>query len=94
MTSNKVRKDCRYNEAEMFSILPYKEEFVSSSTHLRMVLLKKKILPSIFNYWLETGKEYNSEESKTLSKVVISKSIWNTFFKIKVYAGTHKMVLQ
>ena len=70
MNSQKVRKDCKYNEAELFSILPFKADFISSSTHDRMVILKKNILPSMFNYWLEIGKEYDSKESKILSKVV------------------------
>jgi hypothetical protein len=69
MNAHKVRKDCRYNEAELFSITPFKSNFITSSTHERMVILKKKILPSMFNYWLEIGKEYDTNESKKLSKV-------------------------
>jgi hypothetical protein len=70
MNVHKVRKDCKYNEAELFSILPFKADFISSSTHDRMFILKNKILPSMFNYWLEIGKEYDSRHSKILSKVV------------------------
>ena len=70
MNPHKVRKDCKYNEGELSSILPFKSDFISSTTHERMVILKRKILPSLFNHWLEKGKEYDSEESKLLSKVV------------------------
>jgi hypothetical protein len=70
MNTHKVWKDCKYNEAELFSIMPYKSDFISSSTHDRMVILRKKILPAMFNYWLENGKDYNSIESNLLSKVV------------------------
>ena len=68
--TRKLRKDCRYNAEELISILPYQAEFISSSTHERSVLLKQKILPAMFNYWLENGKEYNANESKVLMKVV------------------------
>ena len=70
MNTHKVRKDCRYNEAELFSIIPFKSDFITSSTHERLVILRKKILPSMFNYWLDNGKEYTPKESKILSKVV------------------------
>lgn len=71
MNPPRIRKDCKYNEAEVFSILPYKADFISSTTHERMELLKKKILPSMFNYWLGIGKDYDSDESKVLAKVVL-----------------------
>lgn len=70
MNALKVRKDCKYNQAELITIMPFKSDFIASSTHERMVILKKKILPSMFNHWLEIGKEFDPEQSKVLAKVV------------------------
>jgi hypothetical protein len=69
MSTLKVRKDCRYSAEELQKIIPFKQDFVSSTIQERMSILKKDILPAIFNYWEEIGKVYDSEESKALTKV-------------------------
>ena len=69
MNMPKVRSDCKYNQDELDKILPFKMDFISSTTEERMALLKKKILPEMFNYWQDLGKEYDAKESKILSKV-------------------------
>jgi hypothetical protein len=69
MTTIKIRKDCKYSVAEVLCILPFKADFITSSIQERMALLKNQILPKMFNYWLENGKEYDTDESRSLSKV-------------------------
>jgi hypothetical protein len=54
---------------EMQKILPFKEDFISSTTEERMSILKNSILTEMFNYWQDQGKEYTPNESKALSKV-------------------------
>lgn len=69
-TAMKVRSDCRYNEQELSQILPFKSDFISSSTPERVTILKKHILPDMFNYWQDVeGKVFNANESKALTKV-------------------------
>lgn len=69
MTASKLRSDCRYNEVEVSKILPFKTDFMAASIPNRMTILKRDILPAMFNYWQEIGKEYDSNASKMLSKV-------------------------
>jgi hypothetical protein len=54
---------------EMEKILPFKLEFISSTTTERMSILKNSILPELFNYWQDKGKEYTPKQSKALTKV-------------------------
>ena len=68
-----VRKDCKYSDADLICILPYKSEYMSSTTQERVIILRKEILPSMFNHWMENGKEYDLEESRVLSKVRVFK---------------------
>lgn len=70
MATKKVRSDCRFNELEMKEILPYKTPFISGTIPERMTILKEKLLPTLFNYWQEHGKEYDERESKAISKVI------------------------
>jgi hypothetical protein len=69
MTIPKVRSDCRYNIEELQKILPFKLDFLAATIAQRMTMLKRHILPALFNYWQEMGKEYDSKESRILSKV-------------------------
>lgn len=69
MRPAKVRSDCRYGADEIEIILPFKSDFITSSTPERMKILQKDILPNMFNYWQDNGKVYTSKESKALSKV-------------------------
>jgi len=69
MDTVKVRADCRYNEQELSHILPFKMDFISSTTPERMAILKSSILPGMFNYWQDIGRVYDLNESKALSKV-------------------------
>lgn len=69
MSTLKVRKDCRYTLEELQIIIPFKQDFISSTIQERMSILKKDILPAIFNYWEDIGKVYSAKESKALSKV-------------------------
>lgn len=69
MTLLKVRSDCRYNLEELAKILPFKEDFIAGTISDRILILKRDILPAIFNYWQGLGKEYDSIQSKILSKV-------------------------
>src|ERR1700678_1511638 len=39
-----VRKDCKYSDADLICILPYKSEYMSSTTQERVIILRKKIL--------------------------------------------------
>lgn len=96
MDKRKFRKDCRYNKEELLSILPFQADFISSSTHERLVLMKRKICPAMFNHWLELGKEYNVNESKLLSKVL--STFWilvlDWLIKFKMIAGTYEVVFK
>jgi 2-polyprenyl-3-methyl-5-hydroxy-6-metoxy-1,4-benzoquinol methylase len=67
--TGKVRSDCRYNQKEIDEINPFKLDFISSTIQDRMNILKRDILPAMFNYWQDIGKVYNPVQSKALSKV-------------------------
>jgi hypothetical protein len=69
MSARKVRADCKYNDDELHEILPFKADFIAGTIPERIALLQSKILPAMFNYWEELGKEYDSQESKAISKV-------------------------
>ena len=87
-----VRKDCKYSDADLTCILPYKAEFMTSTTHERIIILRKKILPSMFNHWMENRKEYDPAESKVLSKVLLF--IFSVIRLLKRRKGTYAMVFQ
>lgn len=70
MTIPKVRSDCRYNKEELAKILPFKMDFMAATISERLTMLKRHILPALFNYWQDKGEEYDSNESKALSKVL------------------------
>jgi uncharacterized protein with von Willebrand factor type A (vWA) domain len=82
MSARKVRADCKYDADELREIRPFKADFVAGTIPQRMALLKSKILPAMFNYWQELGKEYDSQESKAISKVLpINKKVLDHHFK-------------
>ena len=74
----KSRKNCKYNADELKEIMPFKESFVTATTiPERVLILRSKILPAMFNYWAANGKEpRDQEESQTWAKVSDSRYNW------------------
>ena len=60
------RKDAFYSREELSVIGKYKEEYREQTTReARAEILKTKILPDIFNFWLEKGTAPKGEEEST-----------------------------
>ena len=63
----KLRKDCKYNAEELQQILPFKSSFIKATTiPERILILRSQILPAMFNYWAENGKQPKDEEESQL----------------------------
>jgi hypothetical protein len=63
VTRRKARKDCKYTAEERKVIDLYKEEFRSETTKAgRVLILRSKILPAIFNYWVQNGTPPKDED--------------------------------
>jgi hypothetical protein len=88
-----AHKNCRYNSQEISQILPFKPQFVTASTtEERKGILKRNILPAMFNYWLSIGEEYDEDSSKKLAKVRNRCNLEITLIHFK--AGTRTMVFE
>jgi hypothetical protein len=62
MNTPKVRSDCKYNPDELSHILPFKSDFINASASDRLGMMRRNILPAMFNYWQEIGKVLEREE--------------------------------
>lgn len=59
--------------AEIERIISFKLQFIQATTvPERVLILKSQILPAMFNYWAEIGREpKDEEESRAQAKVTI-----------------------
>ena len=69
MNVTKIQKKCKYDEHELSAILPYRAEYISATIGERLIILKRDILPKMFNHWQSLGKEYSAKASKAVTKV-------------------------
>lgn len=63
------RKDCAYSEEEMEQLRPFKEDYKTAGQEERLIIMKTRILPTIFNYWTAQGKRPTQEEGPGKAKV-------------------------
>jgi hypothetical protein len=64
--ARKHRKDAFYSPAEMTILVKHKQEYRTQPTReLRGNVLRTKILPDLYNYWVEKGTEPQTEEEST-----------------------------
>jgi hypothetical protein len=63
------RKDCQYSPEEMDQICPFKVEYKKATQPERLIIMKTKILPAMFNYWTSQGKRPMEEEGPVKAQV-------------------------
>jgi len=63
------RKDCAYSEQEMDQLRPFKAEYEKASQAERVILMKTRILPTIFNYWTAQGKRPTAQAGPVKAQV-------------------------
>ena len=68
----KPRKDARYSREEMTILIEYKEEYREQTTReLRANVIRTKILPRLYNFWVANGTGPKDEnESENRMKVI------------------------
>jgi len=63
------RKDCAYSEQEMDQLRPFKADYEKASQAERVILMKTRILPTIFNYWTAQGKRPTAQAGPVKAQV-------------------------
>lgn len=63
------RKDCTYNEQEMEVLRPFKEEYETSTQEQRVIIMKSRMLPTLFNYWTAKGKRPTEKDGPGKAQV-------------------------
>lgn len=80
--ARKPRKDARYSREEMTILIEYKEEYREQTTReLRANIIRTKILPRLYNFWVANGTGPKDEnESENRMKVIQFTSGMNDLF--------------
>jgi hypothetical protein len=63
------RRDCQYSPEEIAQILPFKDDYRKATPPARLISMKTKILPAMFNYWTEHGKQPTADEGPVKAQV-------------------------
>jgi hypothetical protein len=63
------RKDCQYSPEEIEQIAPFKAQYIKDTKANRLITMKSKILPSMFNYWASQGRRPSVEEGPVQAQV-------------------------
>jgi hypothetical protein len=64
------RRDCQYTEEEMDQMRPFKANYKKATQAERLIIMRTKILPAMFNYWTSQGKRPTDEEGPIKAQVI------------------------
>ncbi len=63
------RRDCHYSPEEIEQINPFKADYKKATQAERLITMKTKILPAMFNYWTAQGQWLTQEDGPAKAQV-------------------------